>query len=109
MADEVLGDSQHATLTLTPGPDAAGNPGLPFDAGSVTAALADGTELTAVVQPDGTILVTALGPLTAVGVADALTVNATSGGVAVTGTFPMDTTAEAAGSISGSWSAPVAN
>lgn len=100
MADSILQDSQHVTLGIAPGPDALGNPTtIPFDAGSVTATFADSTELSAVVSGDQTsILVTALGPLTAVGVADVLHIAGTVTGadgvaVAVSVDFPMDVTA----------------
>lgn len=105
MSDFLLGDGDQTTLTLTPGNDAAGNPGLPIDPGSVTVSLPETTFLTATVQPDGTILVVANGPVTT---DDVLTINATSGGVAIPPTaFPFDVGAGPATSLSVTASAPV--
>ena len=110
--DFALGDAQHFTIGIAPGPDSAGNPGAPWDAGSVTCSLSDGTELTAVVSADQTsVLVTAEGPLTPVGQADVLTVTGTqnNGADTVTGSFPIDTTAEASTSVTFTPGTPVAN
>ena len=110
--DFVLGDGENVAIGIAPGPDAAGNPGAPWDAGSVTATLSDGTELTAVVSADQTsVLITAKGPLTPVGQADVLTVTGTqnNGADTVTGSFPIDTTAEASTSVTFTPGTPVAN
>jgi hypothetical protein len=107
-----LGDFQNVTIGIAPGPDAAGNPGAPWDAGSVTATLSDGTELTAAVSADqSSVLVTALGPLTPVGQADVLTVAGTqnNGADSVTGTFPINTDAEASTTVTFTPGAPVPN
>src|SRR5271168_3664113 len=91
-----LEDNQNVTVTVG-FQDAAGNP-VPdaIDAGSLTATFSDGTELTAVVNADDTILVTALGPLTA---DDTLTVSCTVGGTAFTGTEDFSVGASAPTSL----------
>jgi hypothetical protein len=108
----VLGDFENVTIGIAPGPDAAGNPGAPWDAGSVTATLSDGTELTAAVSTDqSSVLITALGPLTPAGQSDVLTVTGTqnNGADSVTGTFPINTDAEASTTVTFTPGTPVAN
>ena len=94
MADFIIQDNEHVTLTIAPGPDAAGNPTTAaFDAGSVTATFPETTNCTAVVSADQlSILVTSEGPLVT---DDVLHIAGTVGGVAVTDDFPLDVTASA--------------
>jgi hypothetical protein len=108
MADFILGDGENVTLTIAPGPDAAGNPTtVPFDAGSVTATFPETTNLTATVSADQTsILVKADGPLTT---DDVLTITGTVNGVTVTAEFPFDVDAEAPTDVVVTPGTPVAN
>ena len=108
MTDFVITDSQHVTLGIAPGPDAAGNPTTaPFDAGSVTATFPETTNCTAVVSADQlSVLVTAEGPLT---VDDVLTISGTVGGVPITDDFPMDVDAGAPTAIVVTPGTPAAN
>lgn len=108
MTDFLLQDSEHVTLGIAPGPDAAGNPTTaPFDADSVTATLPEATNLTAVVQDNQTsVLVTALGPVVT---DDVVTISGTVGGVPVTALFPIDVTAGPPTSITVTPGTPEAN
>ena len=78
-----LEDNQNVVITVG-FDDAAGN-AVPdaIDAGSLSAVFADGSEVSAVVNADNTITVTALGPLTS---DDVLTVTCTVNGTPFTGT-----------------------
>lgn len=78
-----LEDNQEVVITIG-FEDVAGN-AVPdaIDAGSLTAVFADGTEVSATVNADNTITVTALGPLTS---DDVLTVSCTVNGTPFTGT-----------------------
>ena len=92
-----LEDNQNVTVVVG-FQDEAGNP-VPdaIDAGTLTATFADGTELTAVVSADQTsILVTAVGPLTA---DDVLTVACTVSGAAFSGTEAFSVGASAPTSL----------
>lgn len=108
MPNFILGDHQNITLAIAPGPDKAGNPTTaPFDAGSVTAAFPETTNLVAVVSADqASVLVTAQGPLTT---DDVLTISGTVNGAPVSVLFPMDVDAEASASITVTPGTPVEN
>ena len=102
-----LEDNQNSTVAIG-FQDAAGNP-VPdaIDAGTLTATLTDGSELTAVVSADQTsVLVTALGPLTA---DDTLTVSCTVGGAPFSGTEDFSVGASAPTSLTLTPGAPVTN
>jgi len=109
MADFVITDSQNVDLTLAI-TDAAGNAitGDVLDAGTVTAAFADGTEWTVTVSADQTTVnAKANGALT---VSDLLTVNGSLNGVALTpGTLAFDVTTGTATAIGLTPGVPAAN
>jgi len=109
MADFILNDNQHVTVTLAL-TDAANNvvTGDQLDAGSVTATFADGSEFTAVVSADQTsVLVTATGTLT---IDDVLTVTGSLNGVALTpGTLAFDEDTSTATTINLTAGTPVNN
>ena len=109
MADFQITDSQNVTLTLAVA-DAAGNAvtGDTLDAGSVTAAFADGSEWTVTVSADQTTVnAKANGALT---VDDVLTVNGSLAGVALTpATMAFDVTTGVATTIGLTAGSPVAN
>jgi len=109
MADTILGDAQHLTVTIGLN-DTGGNPvtGDVLDAGTVTATFPETTNLTAVVSADQTtVLVTAEGPLVT---GDVLTVTGSLAGVALKpGVLPFDVTAGAASAITLTAGAPVDN
>jgi hypothetical protein len=106
-----LGDDENVTVGIAPGTDAAGNATTePFDAGSVVATLSDGTELSAVVSADQTsVLITALGPITALGQNDVLTVVGDVGGRSVKGVFPINLEAGPPQSVAFTPGTPQAN
>ena len=106
MADFVIQDNEHVTLTVAPA-DAAGNPTGAFDAGSLTASFPETTNCTAVVSADQlSILVTSEGPLVT---GDVLHIAGTVGGAAVADDFPLDVTASAPTAIVVTPGVPAAN
>lgn len=107
MADFVLQDNQNVDVAISFA-DAAGNPVAgPADPGSVIATLASGAEFSATVSADETsVNVRALGPLTT---GDVLTVTASVGGVALSGTLAFDAVVGPAAAIGLTPGTPVAN
>ena len=101
-----LEDNQNVVVTVGFA-DAAGN-AVPdaIDAGTLSAVFADGTEVTASVNADNTITVTALGPLTK---SDVLSVSCTVGGVAFTGTADFTIGASAPTGLTLSEGTPATN
>jgi hypothetical protein len=92
----VLKDNQSVTYTVA-GVDAAGNP-API-AGPLTATVSDPTTLSATVGADGvSVVVKALGPLTAAGASNQLTITDTGDG-GLTGTDDLTVIASAAVSL----------
>jgi hypothetical protein len=109
MADFLLADNQNVDVAIVLF-DKVGNTvtGTALDAGSVVAAFADSTEVTATVSADQTsVNVRAIGPLTT---GDTLTVSGSFNGVALTpGTLAFDVGASAPTSISLTPGTPVDN